>query len=195
MGLISVRICSVDGCVKPVRTKGMCNACYEYRRKHGTTERRGKVLTPPEERFWRYVDKAGPLPPRRPDLGSCWLWTAGRDAKGYGSFDSNGLLPERAAHRVAWMLLRGPVPEGLQLDHLCLNEQCVRPDHLEPVTNAENMRRAVLNRQRCRNGHPLSPSSVGKRLRCEICRRERFERFYAKHGGRASYRAKTGARW
>lgn len=60
----------------------------------------------------------------------CWEWT-GKAASGYG------------AHRRVYEWLRGPVPEGLELDHLCRNKLCVRPDHLEPVTRAENMRRRV----------------------------------------------------
>ena len=85
------------------------------------------------------VDKNGPLPESRPDLGPCWRWTGTRDRSGYGQMKYQGRRP--GAHRVSYELFVGPVPEGLELDHLCRSPECVRPDHLEPVTHAENMRR------------------------------------------------------
>lgn len=97
-----------------------------------------------------------------------------------------------AAHRAVWELLVGPIDDGLQLDHLCLVTGCVRPAHLEPVTLVENMRRQALNREICRNGHDLAVEGtrmIGGRKMCARCNRERFERFYAKHGGKSAYEA------
>lgn len=76
----------------------------------------------------------------------CWEWTASRTLDGYGQIH---IGPDRQmgyGHRVVYEMLVGPIPEGLQLDHLCRNRGCTRPDHLEPVTQAENLRRGRLAR-------------------------------------------------
>jgi hypothetical protein len=88
------------------------------------------------ERFWAKVDRAGPE--------GCWLWLGQRNAWGYGHFRRTpmpGTYVTVKAHRFAYTLLVGPIPPGLTLDHLCGRPACVRPAHLEPVTNAENLRR------------------------------------------------------
>lgn len=92
---------------------------------------RGPKPKPVAERFWAKVHKTD----------SCWLWTASLTF-GYGSFwDGKGQV---RAHRFAYELLVDPIPEGLQLDHLCRIRHCVNPDHLEAVTNAENVQRGVV---------------------------------------------------
>ncbi|MGZ4586215.1 MAG: HNH endonuclease signature motif containing protein [Mycobacteriaceae bacterium] len=82
--------------------------------------------------FWSNVEPTG----------FCWLWTGKLNAKGYGS---SGAAGESSAHRAAYTLLVGPIPEGLTLDHLCRVRRCVNPDHLEPVTQRENLRRIPGN--------------------------------------------------
>lgn len=120
---------------------------------------------PPVTRFWPKVD--------RRDTEECWLWTSTANNKGYGAFYINGQM--RLAHRFAYELLIGPIPEGLELDHLCRTPLCVNPSHLEPVTHAENMRRGAEARGRqthCKRGHDLSLAYVSKKgVRfCRLCR-------------------------
>jgi hypothetical protein len=71
----------------------------------------------------------------------CWIWIGSMHPKGYGLFCAGGR--KIYAHRYLYEYLNGPVPPGLELDHLCENKACVHPDHLEAVTHAENMRRAA----------------------------------------------------
>jgi HNH endonuclease len=121
-------------------------------------------------RFWQKVD-----------IGDCWHWTANTCHQGYGFFKLDGR--NQRAHRVAYEALVGPIPAGLQIDHLCKNRTCVNPDHLEPVTGQENVRRsavATVARARqqshtaCKNGHDHSPENTlrlnGYRY-CRPCRR------------------------
>jgi hypothetical protein len=80
-----------------------------------------------------------------PDLNGCWIWSGGLKLNGYGYLrvGKKGHL----AHRWVYEELVGPIPNGLTIDHLCRVKACVNPDHLEPVTNAENIRRAVEARR------------------------------------------------
>lgn len=118
----------------------------------------------------------------------CWLWNAGRSGGGYGSF-WNGEC-QIAAHRFVYEMLVGPVPEGLVLDHLCRVPQCVRPDHLDPVTQAENTQRGTrwVGKVACPKGHTYDdsntyrPTSGGRR--CRACHRERQRRWVARNQGR-----------
>lgn len=110
----------------------------------------------------------------------CWLWTGATNGRGYGRIGSEGGRSGRMiyAHRVMYELFVGPIPEGLELDHLCRNPSCIRPDHLEPVTHLENVRRGksgeyLRERTHCSEGHPfegdnLAPVSWGRR--CRACR-------------------------
>lgn len=130
-----------------------CHACYmrRYRSnpinaaKHNEAEKAryaAKIGRQPRprsrplaERFWEKVEKTE----------TCWLWTGGKSGPGYGVIWANGRLAP--AHRVSLILAGSPPSADLEVDHLCRVPLCVRPDHLEPVTHAENMRRGLHHNQ------------------------------------------------
>jgi hypothetical protein len=76
---------------------------------------------------------------------TCWLWTAAKATNGYGMFGS--LNDVTTAHRWAHELFIGPIPEGMDVDHLCRVRECVNPEHLEAVTRIENLRRMRVGRK------------------------------------------------
>ena len=131
------------------------------------------------ERFWEKVE---PCP-----TSGCWHWTAAKDQDGYGMFRWDG--GARRAHRVSYTELVGPIPEGLQIDHLCRNRGCVNPAHLEPVTNRENVLRgenfSAKNavKTHCDNGHEFDEGNTyirrGKR-QCRACNREQTRAYRAR---------------
>jgi hypothetical protein len=88
--------------------------------------------------------------------GDCWEWPLFRSEDGYGRMQWDGRT--RIAHRAIYRFLVGPIPQGLTLDHLCRNRGCVNPDHLEPVTQRENCRRA--RKDFCAHGHELTPENT-----------------------------------
>ena len=141
----------------------------------------------PEERFWRHVDKAG----------DCWLWTKAVDSRGYGRFGLKGANAGGwvLAHRYAFQLTRGPIPDGMHVCHTCDVRNCVNPDHLFLGTALDNMRDMIakgrqrftgikaaqeaaaawrLARTHCQRGHEFSAVNTyidpkGKR-NCRTCR-------------------------
>lgn len=181
-----------------------CNAClrakalrYKERRRAagnpvlGGGGRRGTQAPQPPyaanvaTRFWSKVDKLGPA--------ECWEWVGGtRNAKGYGVFMISGWTKQ--AHRVAYELMVGPIPDGMTVDHRCLFKPCVNPAHFEIVTRGENGRRGnveVRTYQRlthCGRGHEIAGANEyvdrkGNRS-CLACRRLR---------GRARFSADVAA--
>jgi hypothetical protein len=124
--------------------------------------------------FWAKVNKDGPVPEHCPGLGPCWLWT-GAATNGYGraSLDGEPML----AHRAAWKLNGRVFTDGFVLDHLCRTPACVRPTHLEEVTDAENIRRgqgaSAQNAQKthCIRGHDNWWTRANGWRFCRTCRR------------------------
>jgi hypothetical protein len=95
----------------------------------------------------------------------CWNWTQALDSHGYGVLGYRYRVEK--AHRFAYEIFVGPIPEGLTLDHLCRNTRCVNPEHLEPVTQGENVLRGVgfaavnARKTHCIHGHPLEGDNLG----------------------------------
>jgi hypothetical protein len=124
-----------------------------------------------QERFMAMVSP-------EPNSG-CWLWTGNVDPGGYARFHSAINRSERA-HRAAYRFFRGPIADGKQVDHLCRVRSCVNPDHLEAVTQLENVRRGMSgttnrNKTHCPSGHPYSGDNLyvqpdGGRA-CRTCNR------------------------
>lgn len=89
------------------------------------------------ERFWKRVDKSGPLPAHAPAIGNCWTWLGSKNNRGYGQFSINDKL--RRAHQVAFELDGGVIHSGHEVCHECDNPSCVRPSHLKSKTHSQNM--------------------------------------------------------
>ena len=125
----------------------------------------------------------------------CWIWLGslnrGPSKKdiGYGRFQCDGVQSQ--AHRYSYEMHIGPIPKGLEIDHLCRNPCCVNPDHLEPVTHKENVRRGDAsvswakqqrNKTHCKRGHEFSEDNIylnktGGRC-CKACARKHALAYY-----------------
>ena len=124
-------------------------------------------------RFWSKVNR---IP------GGCWEWTgtftARKRQRSYGQFWLDGRIV--LAHRYAYETRVGPIPRGLDIDHLCRNPRCVRPSHLEPVTRSENNKRGLqgIPITHCQRGHAFTEANTytqpksGRRA-CHVCKKQR----------------------
>lgn len=133
-------------------------------------------MSPAEKkRFWPKVEKTG----------TCWLWTSALGGGGYPllTVKRNGKWTTRAAHRLAYEELVGPISEGMTIDHLCRVRRCVNPAHLEEVTRGENVLRGDtlsarnLAKTHCKNGHEFTDENTIRRpsrpshRECRTCNR------------------------
>lgn len=127
-----------------------------------------------EQEFWASA--------RRDDEGECLIWFRTKTSAGYGNVRFGGKT--HTAHRLAYELTNGPVPKGMELDHLCRNRLCIDPTHLEPVTRRENILRGEgptarhARQTHCSRGHEFTPENTyrrpGHNIRtCRTCQRER----------------------
>lgn len=166
---MSDRECGRCGAIRKIRARGLCGSCYNRIGLYGDD--------PPAKRN-RSVEEAYAAIDRSAD--GCWPWPGTKHSHGYGVVRlDDGTRTQ--AHRWVWEREVGPIPDGQTIDHVdCETKSCVRVDHLEVTTRAENLRRAVGNRADqkrrlppCAHGEDdvyVDPS--GKRV-CRICRRLR----------------------
>lgn len=176
------RICTIDGCEGRAAKRGWCSKHYQRWWKTGDPEvvlrsPRGRAL----DRFNHYVKR---------DANGCWIWQGYRDQRGYGRMREKMRAPSEMAHRWSYAYFVGPIPEGLVLDHLCRTPACVNPEHLEPVTNYENVvvrgttSVSAVNARKthCVHGHLLSGSNLymrpnGGQRYCRLCMAARSKEY------------------
>lgn len=179
------RTCSIDGCDAPSRARGWCNRHYSRWLKCGdpTELRRFELLDTPQRRFWQKVQV-------EPESG-CWRWVGTRQPEGYGLVT----IGRRSlkAHRVAYEWMRGPIPDGLHIDHLCRTRECVNPAHLEAVKPALNTNRGLSASVApvCVAGHSLegenlylwtNPKNGYVKRSCRECKREYLKTYRESRG-------------
>lgn len=166
------RTCSIEGCDKPHFGREMCRLHYARWWRHGDPleEAATRTYRPAIDRLMAHVTMTpGPL------ASDCWVSTYGDNGAGYTRITVDGRT--MYAHRFSYEQHVGPIPAGLELDHLCRVPRCVNPAHLEPVTTRINTLRsdnhwAVAARTGvCKRGHSLDDAYVSPqgRRRCRTC--------------------------
>lgn len=137
--------CTHEGCTSPAKkTRRLCQAHVTEYARLGI-----RSLRTAEQRFEMKYEIA--------DSG-CWQWTAFITRDGYGRFRLDGAWTD--AHRAAYRLFVGSIPDAYEVDHLCMNRTCVNPAHLEAVTHDENMRRQGERQTHCKRGHEYTPENT-----------------------------------
>jgi hypothetical protein len=174
-GTFSSGPCVVDGC-GDLANGGLGWCKRHYQRWYLA----GDPLTPD-----KYARRGAPLRERLEfhiaKTDHCWFWTGTVGSDGYGR--TRIRLPDgrmcHAAHRAVYEVFVGPIPEGLELDHLCRNRACVRPEHLDPVTREENIRRIPPPEPatHCGNGHEFTEENTRWVRVCVTCSRDSTARY------------------
>lgn len=180
--------CAVNQCSRETVAKGLCKLHYYRKRRNGHAGLQEKRTAPPI-RFWAKVSRGAD--------GECWNWLGSKNSLGYGRFyvgSINGRSILQPAHRFSYEEAVGPIPAGLVIDHLCRNHSCVNPNHLEPVTQRENLTRGIgfvgtnARTTQCPAGHAYTPENTSTWTRsdgrvhrkCRECERTRARDKYRK---------------
>lgn len=154
--------CSIEGCGRDHSARGWCSAHYRRWRRHGDPEA-----------YACYPDAAQAFNAYTRQDGECIIWTGARNAQGYGVMGGRA-KGSRLAHRYAWTVEHGPIPDGLFVDHVCHNPACVKIDHLRLATIAQN----TMNR----GGAQANHTSTG--IRNVYPNHDRYMvRVHGKYGG------------
>lgn len=131
-----------------------------------------------------------------PECG-CHVWlgiTSGKDEYGRVRFFENGKRITKSSHRAAYEVFKGPIPEGMQIDHICNMPWCVNPDHLRAVKPEDNTRKAI--KEFCDKGHRRIEiqnyeSRRKRKFDCPVCRAEYLRRYYIENGDRIRERERN----
>lgn len=191
--------CSIPDCPDAAKFRGWCGKHYQRWLKHGDPLKVAWERNNPIANFWAKVDRRGP--------DECWPWLGYIDRDGYGHFavPADGRQDDTPAHRYAYTIAVGPIPDGHQIDHTChtravktctgnatcAHRRCCNPRHAEPVLPGENIRRGQTGMTRarqqrekthCVRGHPFDAANTRLEAgpkqyrRCLTCERERGQR-------------------
>lgn len=137
------------------------------------------------ERFWLKVNKDGPIPEHKPELGPCWVWIGRKNPDGYGMINVDCKI--KLAHNISLILAGIEINYNLVRDHICKNTSCVNPSHIEQVTSKENTLRgsgpsAINARMKCcKYGHKFSIVRRKQSIRrmCKVCKARKARERYA----------------
>lgn len=131
-----MKVCTVPGCVRKHKAKGMCDTHLKFFSRHGEIgERRIRSL---EDRLWARVDKSHGQGPG----GDCWEWRGYVHPTGYGQLSVDAKGKNINSNRAAYMVSKGEIPDGMWVLHTCDNRLCCNPDHLwlgTPKDNTQDM--------------------------------------------------------
>lgn len=123
----ATRKCSIDECKRTHLARGLCSMHYQRARSRGDLAGSSQV---------KYASPAESFAARTERQGDCLIWTGTKNAAGYGSIWVMGRMV--LTHRYSWERANGPIPEGMEIDHICHNRACASPGHLRAVSRSQN---------------------------------------------------------
>lgn len=140
--------------------------------------------------YRKKIDRVLVRLPEYPGKDECWMWPGALTDSGYGKVAPGPEGGTWLVHRIVYEYMVGPIPKGLDLDHLCRVRACVNPAHLEPVTRRENLARGEHNhrgKERCKNGHEFTEENTYVNPKhptwrnCRKCVNEAQKRYQARN--------------